>query len=138
LTAKLHLLELPFYLLTLWWFVHAFGVVGAAYAWVLRSVLDAAVLLVMSKRFLPSGKSLVQPAALGSVVALGACLVLMVPATNFARVALLTVLLLGFVVVTWLKLLPSQERAIFLDSFRQVRSPAALGIVPKDADSVIT
>lgn len=38
--AKLHLLELPLYLLALWWAVSAFGVTGAAVVWAFRILLD--------------------------------------------------------------------------------------------------
>lgn len=53
LTAKLHLVELPFYLLVLWVFVHTIGIVGAAIAWSLRVTIDAIVLFAMVKRALP-------------------------------------------------------------------------------------
>lgn len=54
LTAKLHLIELPLYLLSLWWLVSAFGIVGAAMAWTLRVAVDGAVLFGMAQRFLPA------------------------------------------------------------------------------------
>lgn len=41
ITAKLHMLELPLYLFALHFMVTHFGVVGAALAWVGRTVLDA-------------------------------------------------------------------------------------------------
>lgn len=45
ITAKLHLIELPFYLFCLWYLCNTFGIVGAAYAWVLRVAVDALMLL---------------------------------------------------------------------------------------------
>ena len=44
LTAKLHLLELPVFAALLVGGVHWFGITGAALAWTLRVVLDAALL----------------------------------------------------------------------------------------------
>lgn len=41
ITARLHLFELPFFLILLFVLVGLFGVVGAAWAWVLRMVFDA-------------------------------------------------------------------------------------------------
>ncbi len=41
ITAKIHLTELPFYLASLWFFAHHFGIAGVALAWSLRSVIDA-------------------------------------------------------------------------------------------------
>lgn len=49
-TATLHLLELPFYLAALWMLLNQHGVMGAAYAWVLRVAVDSAALLWMCFR----------------------------------------------------------------------------------------
>src|SRR5216683_4589178 len=51
LTAKLHLIELPLYLLALWWLIAAYGVEGAAMAWTARVAVDGAVLFGMARRF---------------------------------------------------------------------------------------
>src|SRR5216683_1926896 len=50
LTAKLHLIELPCYLLGLWWLISAYGVEGAAIAWTARVGVDALVLFVVAQR----------------------------------------------------------------------------------------
>jgi len=52
LTAKLHLIELPLYLLALWWLISTRGVEGAAMAWTARVGVDGAVLFGMTHRFL--------------------------------------------------------------------------------------
>jgi O-antigen/teichoic acid export membrane protein len=44
ITAKFHLLELPLYLLLLWYAVQTWGIVGAAIAWVVRVGLDLVLL----------------------------------------------------------------------------------------------
>lgn len=44
-TAKFHLLELPFYALLLWFGVRHLGIVGAALAWTARVTLDGLLLL---------------------------------------------------------------------------------------------
>jgi O-antigen/teichoic acid export membrane protein len=49
LTAKLHLVELPLYCAVLLLFLHQFGVVGAAWAWVARMVFDAVALAICSR-----------------------------------------------------------------------------------------
>jgi O-antigen/teichoic acid export membrane protein len=52
-TAKLHLLELVPYLVSVWWLVEAFGVTGAAMAWTLRAVVDTALLFLVASRLMP-------------------------------------------------------------------------------------
>jgi O-antigen/teichoic acid export membrane protein len=50
LTAKLHLGELPVYLLALWTLTTAYGIVGTAAAWTLRIVVDTLLLYFMGFR----------------------------------------------------------------------------------------
>ncbi|HVB86981.1 MAG TPA: flippase, partial [Candidatus Dormibacteraeota bacterium] len=59
LTAKLHLAELPAYLLVLWWLIHADGIEGAAMAWTARVFVDALVLFGMARWFLPNSAPVV-------------------------------------------------------------------------------
>lgn len=49
ITAKLHLLELPFFLLLLWVGVHWLGLIGAALAWSFRMAMDALLLFYFAK-----------------------------------------------------------------------------------------
>jgi O-antigen/teichoic acid export membrane protein len=54
-TAKLHLVELPFYLAGLWWLVAAHGIEGAAIAWTARVAVDALALFLFAHRLVPLG-----------------------------------------------------------------------------------
>lgn len=54
LTAKLHILELPLYLVLLLWLLKNYGIEGAAIAWVLRIILDTVVLFsLVREKILP-------------------------------------------------------------------------------------
>jgi O-antigen/teichoic acid export membrane protein len=53
LTGKLNLLELPFYLLSVWWLTRLRGIEGTALAWTLRMLVDAAILFVLAARIVP-------------------------------------------------------------------------------------
>jgi len=44
LTAMIHLCELPVFVLILWWLTTQYGIVGAAWAWLIRMVVDTALL----------------------------------------------------------------------------------------------
>ena len=50
LTAKLHLVELPMYLIYLWNLLHAYGINGAAFAWLIRVTISAIVLRFLAHR----------------------------------------------------------------------------------------
>ncbi len=50
LTARLHMLELPLYVVGAVWLIRAFGIEGAAMAWSARVTLDAALLFLLARR----------------------------------------------------------------------------------------
>lgn len=51
ITAKLHLVELPIFLVMLLFSINQFGVIGAAWAWVGRMLFDSIALAWISQRF---------------------------------------------------------------------------------------
>ncbi len=53
ITAKLHLIELPIYLVLVWMLINSFGIVGAAVAWLLRTVLDTSLYFWLFYRLSP-------------------------------------------------------------------------------------
>lgn len=72
LIAKLHLAELPLYLLGLWWALHGFGIVGAAAAWTLRIVFDTLAFFWLGSRLVPVvARSSTRCVGAGSIVVFG-------------------------------------------------------------------
>jgi O-antigen/teichoic acid export membrane protein len=69
LTAKLHILELPFYFLLLWWLIRRYGVDGAAIAWTLRASVDAVALFGLVRH--PLGLALLPLRRLAVTATLG-------------------------------------------------------------------
>jgi O-antigen/teichoic acid export membrane protein len=53
LTAKLHFIEMPCYLITVWWLIATRGIEGAAIAWVARVITDTFFLFAFAYRLLP-------------------------------------------------------------------------------------
>ena len=120
LTAKLHLIELPFYLLLLWWIVGTYGIVGAAIAWVVRVVIDTLALFVMAHVLLPS----VSPFSLRRL--LFVCLVLcvlslaaMIPGLALKGAFLLLIILL-FVTVSWFIIFDKDEKNMIVRRLRAI------------------
>ncbi len=54
LVALLHLIELPIYILALWWLGSKYGAIGAAYAWLGRMILDTILMYFVSLPILGS------------------------------------------------------------------------------------
>jgi len=51
-TAKLHLIELPIYLVLLWFLTKSYGITGTAIAWILRATIDAVALFLLSRKLI--------------------------------------------------------------------------------------
>jgi len=118
LTAKLHLIELPCYLLTLWWLISAHGIEGAAIAWTGRVAIDGLVLFGMARRYLPEGMVITLRSAF--LLALG--LLTLGTATLSLGFALkgvfLVVTILVFAFATWFLMLTPEER-ILVQAYRE-------------------
>ena len=112
LTAKLHLVELPVYLLMLFWLIRVGGIEGAAIAWTLRTILDASALFVLAGRFLPRG-SLVSSKATTLLVAAVVILALAALPLEIALKAIfLLVTVVSFAFVGWFVVLTPEERSL--------------------------
>ena len=112
LTAKLHLVELPFYLFALWWLLGAFGIEGAAVAWVIRVAVDALLLFAISWRFLPTGSMMVWRTALIMGVALLALALTALLVGLALKGLFLSLTLPAFALAAWFIILAPTERAL--------------------------
>jgi len=111
LTAKLHLLEVPVYTVMLLALVVSKGIDGAAAAWLLRVAVDMLLLLLISGRLLSKAIPATKAICLGVFVA---TLSLLVPVLDLplpVRAIYAVLLLSGFGVVAWVRLLTATERA---------------------------
>jgi O-antigen/teichoic acid export membrane protein len=110
LTARLHLVELPFFILGLWLLIHINGIVGASNAWFFRICVDTVCMFFLAQRLIRVEKKLM----FQSTLLIGGVLLIFVFATvpdTFVVKGLffLTAMLLyGF--ITWFKLLDSDEK----------------------------
>lgn len=115
MTAKLHMAELPFYLLGLWWLISSYGVEGAAIAWTARVGVDALILFVMAKRSLPGTGLITGRATLVGVVALLSLTAAAIPQGLFAGILSVLTAILAFGFVSWFFILSPEERALAHD-----------------------
>lgn len=110
LTAKLHLVELPFYLLILWWLLGGYGIVGAAVAWAVRVTFDTISLYIITQKlFPPVWGFTIRMAVMASIAVL--ILVLAAVITDVVmKSGFLLLILSGFMIVAWKVLLTTRER----------------------------
>lgn len=120
LTAKLHLIELPFYLLILWWLLNAYGIVGVAVAWVLRVAVDTVILFIMANRLL----FISPPYALRTLLIAGIVLFALVLGAVISEITIkwlyFLLTLSSFMVVAWFVILTSEERGMIRNHFKVV------------------
>jgi len=93
LTGKLNLLELPFYLLSVWVLTKLRGIEGTALAWTLRMTVDGAALFFLSAKVVPQAAPAVRRTALamaGAVLTL--ILAIVLPSPELRAIFLLLVL----------------------------------------------
>jgi len=120
ITAKLHLIELPFYLLGLWWLVNIYGIKGAAIAWVMRVAVDTVALFAIAYRLLPATATAIGRMALAS----GAGLLCLALATLTTGIMMKELFLAGvmiiFVPAAWFFLLTAEERVFVSNRFKLI------------------
>jgi len=120
ITAKLHLVELPFYLISLWWLVAEYGIEGAAIAWVIRIVIDTGLLFGIARRFLPARESITLRATVTIVSALLMLALATFPVGIAMKGLFLLLILPAFAIITWFFILIAEERTLILDQFKGI------------------
>jgi len=112
LTAKLHLIELPFYLLGLWWLISTHGIEGVAIAWTVRVAFDTVVLFGLAQGLLPECLPASRQTLLSVLIAITVLLSATLPTTPTAKIVFLFAVLMAFLPVGWFLALASEERAL--------------------------
>jgi O-antigen/teichoic acid export membrane protein len=116
--AKVHLIELPFYLLAFWGLTRKYGINGAAAAWMLRTAIDTGIMFWLSSRLLheskPAIRRLLWMALAASPVFVAASLI----KTNLTAVFFLAGVYVVFLAITWGRLLTPQERELLRNPMR--------------------
>jgi O-antigen/teichoic acid export membrane protein len=112
LTAKLHMVELPAYLIALFWLTKMYGIEGAAAAWTARAAIDALVLFGLAKRFLPVRSSTHFQTLLLVAGAVGIFVVAALPHGWEMKGLFLALTLVIFVSVAWFLVLSPEERRL--------------------------
>jgi len=122
LTAKLHLAELPFYLLILWWLLNDYGIVGASIAWVLRMAVDTIILFIMSNRLLPTAAHSTWRLLFTVCVALFSVVLAAAITTLLMKWLFLLLMLFIVAAAAWFAILTTQEKCIIRNRFKLLLS----------------
>ena len=118
ISSRLHLLELPIYLVVLWWLIGQAGINGAAVAFTLRCFADMVILFILSFRWVHSRIRLVWRMGLGLVASIGVFAAGTLPGSPITRGLFLIVLLCAFAMLSWFYILSPEERRFAIQPFR--------------------
>ena len=119
LTARLHLAELPIYLVVAWVLIHRLGIEGAAIAWTLRVLADAVLLFALVRRLLPEEPVAARGLRYVAAAALPALGLAVLPTGLAARGLILALVLGALVPVVWLGVLSAGERGLVRGRFER-------------------
>jgi O-antigen/teichoic acid export membrane protein len=110
ITAKFHLLELPFYLLMLWYGISQWGIAGAAIAWTVRVTVDG-ILLVLYVRmtdrleYVDTDSSLLHTMTLGFLLICGGWLLFVLSGSFLVKASIWGLVLVVVAFLGWKRLL---------------------------------
>lgn len=122
LTAKVHLAELPLFLLLAWWLTSSYGIMGAAGAWVLRVSADALVMFAMSRWFLPVSALDIRRVMLILASAVSTMLLAMLLEGLLVKGVFLTFSMAVFLLAGWFLMLNTDERTLVRGSLKLIRN----------------
>ncbi len=110
LTGRLHIVELPFYLGTLWWLLSTRGIEGAALAFFLRMTLDVLLLFALAWRIVAAESATVRKSLVAMAVVVVVLSLATLPGTTILRALYLAVTLPAFGLWAWFRLLTPTEK----------------------------
>jgi O-antigen/teichoic acid export membrane protein len=122
ISSRLHLLELPIYVVALWWLIGQAGINGAAVAFMLRCLADMVILFALSFRWVERRNRLLLRMGLGLAASVATFGVATLLGSLVTRGLFLILVLSSFAVLSWFLLLTVEERRFATLPFARARS----------------
>ncbi len=110
ITAKVHMIELPCYVLLLLWLLDSYGIEGAACAWTIRVFVDMVLFSFIAGRLLPECRPVIRRHTVHLVAACALLVVAALITAGWLKAVYLAVGLIGFTVWGWRYLIGNEER----------------------------
>jgi O-antigen/teichoic acid export membrane protein len=121
ITAKIHLFELPLYLILMWYFIPKFGITGAALVWLIRIFIDTALLFIFTQKFFH--KKAESNFGYTSNLVLVLLSIIIVMSTIFIsgivyKLLFVVIVLLTFSIVVWKKILEPEDLSFIFSKIK--------------------
>ena len=108
--AKTFLIELPMYLVILWWSLVTHGIKGAATVWTIHLMVDTIIFFIVASYVLPETRPFTRRNGVNVVMALGALIFAMMVSNLLLKLVFMHGILLIFAFLSWKLLLSETER----------------------------
>ncbi|MSM41269.1 MAG: oligosaccharide flippase family protein [Geobacter sp.] len=120
LSSKLHLIELPIYLIVVWLLLKWYGIVGVAIAWTIRVLLDAILLFYIAHKIFINDSARVKFVKPSLIFASSLIIFIFgsLPMNLLAKGLFLCCTLVGFYMFSWIRLLNNGEREYLLGKLK--------------------
>lgn len=122
-TAKLHLVELPLYVIVLYMLTKKLGVEGAAIAWTMRVIIDAGLLMMVARRFANILGASALRITIPLVYLVGVCLGGLVIENVATRGLMLFIGTGAFILIGWFVVLNRDDRGALIQWIKLLASP---------------
>ena len=124
LTAKLHLVEAPFYLFALWFLVGKFGIQGAAIAWSLRVFVDTVALLFFVHFVIKKKDAIWRQTGLAFLLATASLAMPMLFIDSYFSIVYFLIIFFASIATSWKFLLLPDEKLFFRQFLLRKKSRA--------------
>lgn len=121
LTAKVHFLELLFYILMAWALINIYGIEGAAIAWAVRATLDSIIFFYLAGRVLKITYPKFQIFLIASLVLALLSISILFFHDLYFKLGFVALALFAFFVFSWKVLLNSRERDFVLSFIKRTQ-----------------
>ena len=113
ITAKINLVELPFYFIAMWYAIKHSGINGAAIVWLLRMIFDALLLLLFAQKHVSVKFTFKLKYTLIGTIIIASIFPLLISEISYKLVSI-SIILLAFSYISWKFLLLEEERRFLI------------------------
>lgn len=119
ITAKIHLFELPLYLIFMWYFIPKFGITGAALVWLIRIFIDTSLLFYFTQKVFQRKTEI--KFSFNSILALLS--IILIISTIFIsgivfKLLFILAVLLTFSIIVWKKILEPEDLSFIFSKIK--------------------
>jgi len=120
ITAKIHLFELPLYLILMWYFIPKLGIIGAALVWLIRIFIDTSLLFYFTQKVFQRKTEI--KFSFNSILALLS--IILIISTIFIsgivfKLLFILVVLLTFSIIVWKKILGPEDLSFIFSRIKR-------------------